>query len=299
MSAPGRLPNAPIPPAGPRPDVLAGMAFMAASALTGTIMSVFIRELRFTMDPFMMSFFRAVFGCLVLAPWVIRRGFVPLRTKRLGLFVVYGAVLSGITILFFTALGYASIATVTALSFSMPLFATVGVVLVFHEPLRAGRVMALVVGLGGTLVILRPGVIPLDFGSIMALTGSVIGAIGILTVKSLVRTETAFTVTVYTSLMAAPFSLIFAIPFWKTPTPTEFLLLFGLGICGSITHFCQAHAYRLADVTVVTPLDFTRLIWAAILGYVAFGESPDVWTWVGGTVIFAAAFALIYRERHG
>ncbi|MSO54922.1 MAG: DMT family transporter [Rhodospirillales bacterium] len=288
--------DAPAPPDRPQSNV-AGMGFMAASALTGTIMSVFIRELRFTMDPFMMSFFRAVFGCVVLAPWVIRHGFAPLRTKRLGLFAVYGAILSGITIMFFTALGYASIATVTALSFSMPLFATVGVIVFFHEPLRAARVVALLIGLVGTLIILRPGIIPIDFGSIMALTGSVVGAIGILTVKSLVRTDSAFTVTVYTSLMAAPFSLMFAIPFWRTPTATEFLLLFGLGLCGSLTHFCQAHAYRLADVTVVTPLDFTRLIWAAILGYIAFGESPDAWTWVGGTVIFAAAFALVYRER--
>jgi drug/metabolite transporter (DMT)-like permease len=71
----------------------------------------------------------------------------------------------------------------------------------------------------------------------------------------------------------------------------------GIGLLGTIGQIALGEAFRRADATVVLPFDFTKLIWAAVVGYVLFGEVPDVWTWAGGTVIFAATLFIATRER--
>ena len=68
--------------------------------------------------------------------------------------------------------------------------------------------------------------------------------------------------------------------------------------CLVLTFIVAAQAFKEADVTAVLPIDFTKLIWSAIIGYLAFAEIPDAWTWVGGTVIFSAIIYIAYRERH-
>jgi drug/metabolite transporter (DMT)-like permease len=115
--------------------------------------------------------------------------------------------------------------------------------------------------------------------------------------KVLGRTESSFTTTAYVTIFLTPFTLIAALPFWEWPTAEMWPWLLAIGILGTIGQVCLAQAFREADMTVILPIDFTKLIWAAALGFMLFGEIPDIWTWVGGAVIFASTTYIALREH--
>lgn len=115
--------------------------------------------------------------------------------------------------------------------------------------------------------------------------------------KHLTRTESSVTATLYMALFATPLTLMAAIPVWRTPTLAELGWLIAIGVAGTTTHFCVAQALREAETTAVQPANFLRLIWAAAFGFLFFGEIPDLWTWIGGSMIFGAVIYITYRER--
>jgi drug/metabolite transporter (DMT)-like permease len=188
------------------------------------------------------------------------------------------------------------LAKAAALSFSGPLFSTLLAVFLLGEVLRLRRVVALIFGFTGALVILRPGWIEIDTGSLYMLLGAATWGAATIVVKILVRTEASTTIVMYMSLYASAFALIAAIPVWQMPDANQFVWLAALGACGSLTHICFAQSLRVAEVSLVLPLDFMRLIWSAIIGYVVFTETPVIWTWLGGFMIFSAATYIAIRE---
>jgi drug/metabolite transporter (DMT)-like permease len=171
-------------------------------------------------------------------------------------------------------------------------------VVLLGEPIRARRITALVVGFTGTMIILRPGLGGMDLGAIFIL-GSTLGyAIGLIAIKSLTRTESSTTISIYAMAYTTPVTFLLAFSVWQTPTWSQLAWMAVMGGIGSLAHLAFAEAVKEVDITAVMPLDFTKLIWSAIIGYLVFAEIPDVWTWVGGTVIFSAVIYIAYRERH-
>ena len=106
------------------------------------------------------------------------------------------------------------------------------------------------------------------------------------------------TMTLYTSVFALPFTCLAAISVWRTPSLAELGVLAIIGALGTGVHLCMAGALKRADISAVVPAEFTRLIWAAIIGYLVFAEVSDALTWVGGAVIFAASSYVAFRARH-
>ncbi len=273
-----------------------GMAFMMVSTLTGSMLVAAARHLGTDIHPFEIVFFRSFFGLVFFAPWLIRLGLAPLRTRHIILHGVRSGLQVATALAFFTALTMAPLAKVTALQFSAPLFATVLALMALGETIRARRIAALVVGFAGTLIIVRPGFVELDLGSALVLISAVMIGLIMILIKILSRTESSATVTFYAVLLGTPFALIAALPVWRTPSAEHWPWLIAVGFLGSLSQLAFTQAFKEADVTAVLPLDFTRLIWIAIIGYTVFGEIPDVWTWVGGTVIFSAATYIAFRE---
>ena len=113
----------------------------------------------------------------------------------------------------------------------------------------------------------------------------------------LARTESSLTATLYYGVFVTPVAFLVALPAWQTPSGGHWLWLAAIGALGSLFQFCLSQALKVADATAVMPLDFTKLIWAALIGYLVFAEVPTLWTWVGGMMIFAAATYISYRER--
>ena len=274
-----------------------GMALMLLSALTTQSMNAMIRWLSSDIHPFEMVFFRTVFGVLVFAPLFFRRGLEPLRTQRLGLQLVRGALHVVFMFSLFTALTLIPLAKVSALNFTAPLMGTMLAILFLGESLRARRVGALAVGFAGTLIILRPGVIVMEPGAMLVLVAASAFAASIVVIKIMSRTETTVSMTLYQSLFGLPIVTIAMVPFWTTPSIGQLAVLVLLGPLGTLAHMSFAHSFKQADVSAVTPVEFTKLIFASSFGYLFFGEVPEVWTWVGGSLIFSAVAYLAIRER--
>lgn len=290
-------PPSPLALQSPAGNALKGIAFMLAATLSNATMSAMVRGLSDEVHPFEIAFFRCFFGLFAFAPFFLRRGLAPLRTSRFGLHLLRGGlnVLSMLT--YFMALSLVPLATVAAIDFSGPLFATVLAVLFLGEVIRIRRIVALVVGFAGGLVILRPGFGTLEPGMIYAVVSAFAFGITMMVLKRLTRSESSVTITLYMGLLATPFALIAAIPVWASPTFHQLLLLAAIGVNGTVTLLCFAQALHEADTTTVTPVIFTRLLWAAMLGYAFFGEVPDIWTWIGGSMIFLSVTYITIRER--
>ncbi|MDP6690946.1 MAG: DMT family transporter [Alphaproteobacteria bacterium] len=248
--------------------------------------------------PFEVAFFRNVFGLLAVLPFALRHRAAAFRTRRLKLHAVRGTMQVFAMLMFFYALSITPLAKISAVSFTAPLFATLGAIIFLGERVRLRRMVALALGFLGAMIIIRPGVIALDLGAVLVMTSSSIWACAILIIKSLARTESSLTITTYQNIFLIPFTLIAAAFFWTWPSWYMLGLFAVMGIFGSIAHVAMAEALKLADTTAVLPYDFVRLIWASGIGFVVFGEIPELWTWVGGCIIFGSTTYIAFREAH-
>jgi drug/metabolite transporter (DMT)-like permease len=276
---------------------LRGMLLIAISAFGFSIMHVMIRLLtaRASLHPFEVAFFRNLFGVIALLPILARRGTSVLRTGRLRLHALRSVLGLASMLFFFSALQRTALPKVTAMSFTAPLFATAGAVLFLGERIHARRMTALLIGFAGTLVVMRPES-GIDGGVAMVLASSALWAVALLTIKALSHTESSFVVTLYTGLFMAPLSFIPAAFVWTAPTGREYLWLAAMGTVGTISQLVMTQAFREADATAVLPVDFTRLLWASLFGMLVFGETPELATLVGGTLIFVSTTYITLRE---
>jgi drug/metabolite transporter (DMT)-like permease len=280
-----------------RGNALRGVVLMLVSTVMMSCMHASIRYLSETMHPFEIAFFRNLFALVVVLPWFLRYGAAPLRTSRFGLHVVRAALNVAAMLSFFYALSLAPLSEVTALGFTAPIFATLLAVPILREAVGPRRWCAIVVGFLGTLIILRPGFGSIGTGQLLTLFSSLVWALALMTIKTLGRFESSVTIVTYMGLLMIPLSLLPALFVWQGPDAWQLAWLALIGLLGGIGQFSMTEALRQADTAVVMPVDFSKLIWATLLAYLAFGEVPDGFTWLGGGVIFVSTFYITYRER--
>ena len=278
------------------PPIARGMSLMVAATICFTAMHTMARMMGEALPPFEVAFFRNLFGLLALAPVFLRHGARPLRTEKLRLHALRGAVQAGWMLAFFTGLTMIPLADVTALAFSAPLFGSLLAVVLLGEIIRMRRVAALAAGFAGVLVVLRPGFEEVSAGALLIVAASVAWGLTITIIKVLAKTESSVTQTVYMGLFLTPITLVPALFVWEWPAAAHYPWLAAIGVFGTLGHIAFAQAVKLADSTAVLPLDFLRLIWASLAGFFLFAEAPDAFTWLGGAVIFASATYIAFRE---
>ena len=279
------------------PSTLRGMGYMLVMAVCASALNAAVKHLSAELHPFEITFFRALFGFLAFVPLFMRHGWASLRTEHLGLHVVRG-VLTGVGLLIlFWGLSMTPLAKAQALSFSTPLFATFLAYTVLGEKIRVRRIAALVAGFAGTMVVLRPGIIEVGTGPLLILLSAVAFGGMMIAIKMLSRTESSITITVYMAVFTTPLTFIVALFVWQTPTWSQLGVMAAIGFLSTFIHLCLAQAIKEADMTAVLPINFTSLIWAAVIGFAIFGETPDAGTWIGGTIIFVAVVSIAFLER--
>ena len=272
------------------------MLLLLGATVAFATMHAVIRIASSEQHPFEVAFFRNFFGLLFIAPFLLRHGFGALRTRKLPLHAARSAVHVSAMLMFFSAVPITPLGTIAALSFTAPLFVTVGAVLLLGEVVRIRRIAALVLGFAGALVIIRPGMAALDPGSLLVLGSSAVWAGALILLKVLSRTESSLTMTAYMAVFLTPLSSIAVAFVWQWPSLEDLGWFALMGSVGTIGHLCLAQAFREADATVVLPVDFLRLIWSSLYGYLLFNEVPVLYVWIGGIVIFASTLYLAYRE---
>lgn len=270
---------------------------MLTTAVLIVTMHTLIRHLATEMHPFEIGFFRTAFGAPVVCVLLWKYGLGILRTDQIKVHGIRSVGHVVAMMMFFTGLAVTPLATANALAFTAPLFAAVLAVLFLGEVFRWRRWAALLFGFAGTLVIIRPGIVEVDTGPILIIAASAIWGVILVIIKSLSGRDATPTIVTYMVIFMTPMSLIPALFVWIWPTWEQLGILLILGVMGTVGHLTLTQALRVGEAAVVMPMDFFKLIWAAVLGFLIFAELPDVYTWLGGIMIFVSATYIALRER--
>ena len=277
---------------------LQGMGLMFFAVFLFGIEVAMIRHVTNSVHPFEVAFFRNVFGLLVVLPWFVRYGIVPLRTPIFRLHMIRASlsVVGGLCL--FYAISVTPLARIAALGFLVPIFTMIGAILFLGERVSIGRWAAIAFGVAGTFVIIRPGFETIDLGTMLRIFASFIFG-GLLTLmKVMTRTDSSVTITTYAILLPIPMFLFAAFFFWEWPRWETLGWLAAMGIIGTTAQLIFAQALRLADTNVIMPLDFFQLVWSALFGFMIFSESPNRFTFIGGFMIFASTTGIAWREGY-
>ena len=280
-------------------NVLVGAAWMLAA---GVGFGMLIALIRFLADsgihPFEVAFFRCLFGLIVLVPYFMKNGVVGgLRTKRLKLYTVRGLSGALAMITWFWAIANLPITEATALSFTTPLMATILAILFLGEMVRFRRIAALALGFIGVMIILRPGAEAIQPAALVVLFSCLCMATSTIFIKRLTDTEPPDAIVAYMLLMLMPIMLVASLFVWVWPTWEQLGWLLLMGMAATLAHMGLTRAFRAADVSVVLPFDFSRLIFVSIFAWFIFEEATSVYTWIGAAVITVAAVYIAHRER--
>ena len=270
---------------------------MLGATLVFVNMHAAIRHLAPQVDPLEIAFFRNILGLLFLAPVFLRYGFAPLRTKLFRLHFWRAAINLVNMVTYYMGLRLTPLAEATALNFTAPLFATVLAAVLLGEKLRIRRMLALTAGFTGALVVVRPGVEALNPGALLVIFSAVLWGGIMVMIKIIGRTESSLTITLWVLILMTAMSFPPALFVWQWPKTGQLGWLAFIAVTGTIGQLMLAQALKEAEATSIMPVDFCRLIWAAVTGYFAFGEVPDIFTWTGGVMIFASATYIALREK--
>ena len=279
------------------PPNLRGILWVAFSGVLFALLNVFTLIPAQHLNPYVMAFLRYFFGALFLVPIVMRLGlYRSLHTRRLPLHITRGAIHTTGMMLWFVALPLTTLAEITALGFTGPIFVTIGAALFLSEKVRLRRWMAVIVGFIGAMIIIRPGFGDIHLGVICILISTPIFSASNLISKALARTDSSTTIVIWQNIVIVICALPFALWFWQTPAWGDVLWFLLAGAAGTLGHICQQRGYQLADITLLQPIGFLSLIWNTMLGYFLFFQKPDIWTFVGAAVIFGSALYISHRE---
>lgn len=243
-------------------------------------------------------FFRNAFAFVPVLIYVGRTsGFAVLKTQRpVGHLMRSIVGLSGM-VCGFSAVGMLPLTQSTALAFSSPLFMTALSALILREPVGRHRWAAVGIGFVGVMIMVHPD--PSHFagwGVVLALVGAVCAAGAMIAIREIGRTEPGPTIVFYFTLAGAALGLA-SLPFgWVIPDLATLGLLIAAGLIGGVGQLLLTEALRRAPVAVVAPFDYTQLVWASILGFLVWNETPKTLTLVGALVVAASGVYILWRE---
>mgnify|MGYP001156711498 FL=1 len=248
-----------------------------------------VRWLGSELNPIQAAFIRYALSLLLVIPIFLKMGIIGIRSSRVGLLAGRGAVHGIAFMLWFFAMTRIPVAEVTALTFTSSIFTIIGAIWFLKEPLHRHRIIAVLAGLGGATVILRPGFQVIDIGALAVLVAAILFSCSSLMAKHLTKTESNTTIIAFLSLFATLVLLPFALVVWRTPSGLELFWLFITAVFATSAHYSMNRAFKVADITALQPVMFLQLVWATLLGLIMFDERPDLWIWIGGVIIVATA----------
>ncbi len=264
--------------------------WMTGTLLSFSILAISIRLLAGSLSVFEILTIRCVGAIVILSALLaINPGLRPqLRTKRIPMHFFRSAVHFGGQYCWATALTLLPFATVFALEFTLPVWVLILAVVVLGEKLTSGRIVVIVLGFIGCLVILRPGIIAFQPASLLVLLCSFLYAVFNVATKQMTTTETTFGIVFWMNLLQFPLALSGSDPtFVMRLEAWQLAPMAAVGMAGLAAHYCMARAFRYGDASVVIPLDFLRVPLIALVGYLFFNESVDALVFVGAAIILA------------
>lgn len=272
---------------------------LALSALLFALMGAAIREVSVSVNTESVVFFRSLVGVLFFLPLLLLRGVRPLKTTRLkshlwrtgyGLAAMY---------CFFYAIAHLPLADAMLFTYSAPLFTPLIAWCWLKEPLTRRILLTTSVGLLGVLLVAKPSAALLDSQTLIGMAASILAAFAFVSIREMSDTEPAFRIVFYFSLFSA---LIAAIPLawaWQPLGITELKLLLFIGLLATASQIIMSKAYGLAPPGLIGPVAYLAIVFAGVLAWLRWGETPDVTSLIGAALIFSASLLSIARSKRG
>ncbi len=278
-------------------DNLRGMGWMVLSGMCFTGVMASVRHVGPDLPSAVSATVRYAMGIVFLAPLLMRAGFRFPTGRLLFLHIVRGTFHGLGVLLWFYAMARIPMAEVTAIGYTTPIFMTIGAVLMFGEQIQLRRIGAVMAGLAGVYLILRPGFETLSSGQLAQLASTPLFAIAMLMVKRLTQVDRPAMIIIMLNFVCLAVLAPVAAANWQTPSAMQFAWLAAATVGATAGHYCLTRSYGIADITVVQPVTFLQLVWTSAFGFLLFAETPSVWVFAGGGLILAASTYIAHRER--
>ena len=269
---------------------------MIGAAASFTIMTALIRVIAQEIHPFEIGFFRTITNLILMVPFVLRTGPTVFQTENHKVYALRGLIGVAFVMSYFSGAAMIPVSDSQALIFTSPLFAAALVVVFLGEKIRGRRMVALGIGFLGAMIILRPGFDAINLGAVLVLIGAMTNGASNALVKYTTRKDHPDTAVLFLMLYVTPLIALPTVFVWVTPSWEQLGFLLAIGFFATLNQRFLSRAFAAADATAVLPYDFSRLPFAALIGWFVFSELPDFWVWVGGAIIFAASIYIAHRE---
>ncbi|HEY6981884.1 DMT family transporter [Reyranella sp.] len=278
------------------PPNVQGALWLVSGGFIFTTNGAMIRLLSAEIEGVQTAFFRAFFSVLLLMPVVLSGRVQPWRSKRIQGHFWRTFMGTCSMVLGFYAVSMLPLADATALAFSQPLFSVVLAAVVLHEKVRWRRWSATIIGFVGVLVMARPGSGSLQPGAIVALLNALAVGISILLVRRLSDSEPPLMILTQFAIFSTLLLALPAIWFWRWPSAYGWALAVGVSVTATLGQYFWVQAFAAGEMSAVAPFDYLRLPFAVFVGWLIWGEMPEIWTYIGASIVIASALYIAYRE---
>jgi drug/metabolite transporter (DMT)-like permease len=274
-----------------------GIALVSLGSMTLVVMAVLVKHLGERIPAMELFFFRSLIGFFLVIAVCWRDPFEALRTKRAGMHFVRGATGALGNACFFWTITHMLLADAMALQFSRPLFMIPLAMLFLGEIAGWRRTGVALAGFAGILIYARPWTEGFDLGVFIGALGALAGGLVVICIKRLQTTEPTRVIMFYYAFWNAMIAAVPAAIWWVTPNAYELVLLAIIGLLGISGQALITHGLSQGEATVLVPLDYSRIVYSAVIGYLLFNEIPGPWSFAGMALIVAASLYLVLTEK--
>jgi drug/metabolite transporter (DMT)-like permease len=269
---------------------------MSGTLVSFMAMAIGGRELSVQLSTFQILFFRSVIGFLVVCFFLGCSNWRQIFTKQLRVHVLRNISHFGGQFGWFYGIAFIPLAEVFALEFTVPVWTAVLATMLLREQITRARVAAIILGVLGVFLILRPGLAVISSASLAVLGSAFCYALSHTLTRRLALVDTPLTILFYMTAIQLPLGFVTSIFDWTTPSLAMLPWIMVVGVAALSGHYCMTRALAIADAIVVVPMDFLRLPLIAAVGFLFYGESLDWFVLAGGVVMFTGNFLNIQAE---
>lgn len=277
-----------------------GALWMLLSAVTFSVMTTLIKFLGDDYPAALQTFYRQAAGLVVLAPLILRHRSAAFATNRPGILIFRSLAGTVGMILSFYAFQKMPLADANALSFTRTLWLVPLAAFIVREPVGPLRIGAAIFGFIGVLVMIRPGAggqFAVGLPALAMLGSAFLFAFTVTGMKVLTRDHSTTVILVWSAVLGFVLSIPGAVITWRVPELKDFVLLCLMGAIATANQACYIKGMSLGDAGAMAPIDYTRLVFTAAIGFAVFHEIPGVWTLTGAGIVVASTLFITLREQ--
>lgn len=264
--------------------------WMLGAIVSLSTMAISGRELAAELTTFQILFYRSLAGLVLMVVLLSRTGWWQVKTKHFGTHLVRNLSHYAGQYGWFYGLALLPLAEVFALEFTMPIWTAIFASLLLGERISGKRAFAIALGFSGVLVMLRPGFAVVSPVSLIVLGAALAYGFAHTFTKKLSGIDPPFAILFYTTVIQLPVAFVPALDNWTWPSLHMWPWVFGVGGFALVAHYCMTRAFQLEDVTVAMPIDFLRLPFIAVIGFIFYDEKPEIWVFIGAAIVFLGSW---------